>query len=115
MRRNRQEQCKKNGRKLFASEVGRDFAPLLGFPLQYSCGDATRFEPLFGTRNHVEQRSGALCLFERGFALLVAYPTDGCAAVAIDGDVFESLFLYRARAWTMARNSPILFVPNTGP
>lgn len=44
----------KNGRKLFASEVGRDFAPLLGFPLQNSCGDATSFEPLFGTRNHVE-------------------------------------------------------------
>ena len=118
MKRKRQEQ-RKNGRKLFASEVGRDFPPFLGFPLQNSCGDATRFEPLFGTRNHVEQRSGALCLFERGFALLVAHPTDGCAAVAIDGDVFESLFLYqresvdngekfayvvRSQHWTIVEN-----------
>ena len=109
----------KNGRKLFASEVGRDFAPLLGFPLQNTGGDATRFEPLFGTRNHVEQRSGALCLFERGFALLAAHPTDGSAAVAIDGDVFESLFLYQresvnngkkfanvvcAQHWTIVKN-----------
>ena len=78
---------------LFSSEVGRDFPPLLGFPLQYSCGDATRFEPLFGTRNHVEQRGGALSLFECGLALFAAHPTDGGAAVAIDGDVFESLLL----------------------
>ena len=58
-------------------------------------------------------------MFESGFALLAAHPTDGGATITINGDAFEALFLYqresvdngekfayivRAQHWTIVKN-----------
>ena len=70
---------------LLPSEVGRHLAPLLGFPLYDRDGDAVALEPCLGTFDELEELFGLFIALELGLAAFLAYPTDGCAAIAIDG------------------------------
>ena len=90
-----------------------EFLPILWFPISgygwYRCFPATIFLPV--------QSTGRVLLFpgfgEFGLALLLSHPADGIRAVTVNGHI-ETFLFSNANPCTMARNSPILFVPFIG-
>ena len=71
--------------ELFSSEIGRNLAPLLSFPLYDGDGDAVCLEPRFGTFDELKELLSLFSTLEQGLARLLAHPTDSRAAIAIDG------------------------------
>ena len=71
--------------ELFSSEIGRNLAPLLGFPLHDGDGDAVCLEPRFSSFDELEEFLGLIIALEQGLAAFLTYPADGRAAIAVDG------------------------------
>ena len=70
---------------LFTSKVGRDFAPLLGFPLYDGDGDTVCLEPRFGTFDELEELFSLFGALKLGLATFLTHPADSRAAITIDG------------------------------
>ena len=71
--------------ELFSSEIGWNFAPLLGFPFHNGDGDAVCLEPRLGTFDKLEKLLGLFGALKLSLATLLAHPTDSRAAIAVDG------------------------------
>ena len=72
---------------LLPSEVGGDFAPLVGLPFQYGRGVAVRLQPPLGSLYQLEQRLGLGIAGQGGLAALLLNPEHRVAAVAVEGEV----------------------------
>ena len=71
---------------LFSAEVGGDFAPFFGVPLEDGVGEGVCGEPVVGTLKQVANH-GILCIGDDcGAAMPSLHPSDGGAAVGIDGE-----------------------------
>lgn len=66
---------------LFPPEVGRDFPPTFGFPLDEGRFPRVIFQPLFCAFDEDEKGFGAGGAGKCGLAFLLAYPQEGVAAV----------------------------------
>ena len=70
---------------LLPSEVGRDFTPLLGVPLDEGKGKSVLLQPCLGTCDKGKEGGVLRCTCEGGLYLALRCPDDSGAAIAIDG------------------------------
>ena len=76
---------------LLSAEVGGDFAPFLGFPLDDGVAVVVGLKPSLGAGDDLEQ---GLCLgrtLQLGLTLTLLNPEDGIVGVGIDGLVVKTL------------------------
>ena len=98
-----------------SSEIGWNLAPFLRLPFYNRYVDGVGAEPVLGSGDDLIELFGLGSALQFGLALFLAYPELGIHAVAINYLVGNAFCCIRARAWTMARNSPMLLVPWIGP
>ena len=80
------EKCRMPGgrKRLFPTEVGRDFTHGGSVPLVDRNPEGVGAEPVFGTCDELVERFGVWCTFERSLRLLVAYPCLCREGIAVD-------------------------------
>ena len=82
---------------LLATEVGRNFSPLLCFPLYNGRGYTVGAQPLFCPCYDIVQPGGRFVMLQGGFTLLFVHPQDGIIRVAVDYLVFNALLFHQCQ------------------